>query len=157
MSEIQNKVVIIGNTSVDTEKVIFTDQDGVDYTFKFIKLDGTPSKAGLDWRKFKAHDGDTYEIGFTVFNGKKYCVGLRNVTAEQTKALPAFSSNGEQFNKQQERIGKAMTEKRDNIKWLNAVNNATLLISNGLYPVGESVVITVEFLAKQIYGIKQPE
>jgi hypothetical protein len=57
----------------------------------------------------------------------------------------------------QDRIQKNVEEKRENIKWLNAVNNATLLVSNGVIPVdGEGAVATVERIAKLIYGIKPP-
>jgi ssDNA-binding Zn-finger/Zn-ribbon topoisomerase 1 len=45
-----------------------------------------------------------------------------------TPAEESFSRSLEQ-DKQQERIDKAIKEKKENIKWLNALNNATYLIA----------------------------
>jgi len=51
----------------------------------------------------------------------------------------------------QAQIKQAMAEKKENIKQLNAINNACLLIANDKYPVNNGVVNTVKELATQIY------
>ena len=54
--------------------------------------------------------------------------------------------------KQEPNWDKIRDEKKDNIKWLNAINNACLLIANGKYPLTEGNIATsITGLAEQIY------
>ncbi len=146
MNDIQNKVITI--TSVETKsttsgKVMLKikDQKNLSYQIWKNKQDGSESVAYQGYEKLGEPVGQNVEIAFKEdtgdYNGKP--VTYRTIVAVKPTGQPVSQGNtmvksqmAEASKKSDdEKWEKINQEKEKSMRWMNALNNATLLVANG--------------------------
>jgi hypothetical protein len=146
MNDIQNKVITI--TSVETKsttsgKVMLKikDQKNLSYQIWKNKQDGSESVAYQGYEKLGEPVGQNVEIAFKEdtgdYNGKQ--VTYRTIVAVKPTGQPVSQGNtmvksqmAEASKKSDdEKWEKINQEKEKSMRWMNALNNATLLVANG--------------------------
>ena len=146
MNDIQNKVITI--TSVETKsttsgKVMLKikDQKNLSYQIWKNKQDGSESVAYQGYEKLGEPVGQNVEIAFKEdtgdYNGKP--VTYRTIVAIKPSGQPVSKANTMVKNQMKEEAEKSdeakwnkiNEEKEKSMRWMNALNNATLLVSNG--------------------------
>ena len=146
MNDIQNKVITI--TSVETKsttsgKVMLKikDQKNLSYQIWKNKSDGSESVAYQGYNKLGEPVGQNVEIAYKEdtgdYNGKP--VTYRTIVAIKPSGQPVSKANTMVKNQMKEEAEKSdeakwnkiNEEKEKSMRWMNALNNATLLVANG--------------------------
>ena len=147
MENVPNKVVTINGIDDRGEQVI-VHAGSEAYSFFKNKKDGGVTKAYETFQSL-VKENSTVEV-FYKTNGKyKNVVWFAKIDGSMipNDVVPFHSKTHKQ--EDTERIEGMFNEKQDNIKWLNALNNATLLAANGKIELTD-----LHDKAIEIYGLK---
>jgi len=147
------KTITISGIEQKEGKYSIKDEKGVYYSF-FSDWKGVATDPYNEFKGLNVQIGDTWAIEYEEKpNPKNEKYPYKNIrhftrpTKAEALSTDPLPNGGSKLDQKEQRIEKMFDEKQDNIKWLNALNNAILLVANGKADK-EDLVKTANWLYK---------